>query len=398
MFGFFSKLLYTIMYNVAIRWSREVLRAVEEVILKLSHKEVLEMIFFHGKKDKSLAIPPLLYYFIIIGSIIILFLLISNLIIAYLNSEATTKKQKIVESFKNSIRAALVLVAMPILFLIILLIFGIFQEVLSYGTTKFSDNKYSSFTDMVHQLGWVNGKSGEPSWSDLGDGYNPLIALVGFIFLALNLFNIGKQLITKSLELFLYYFIGPFVAAKMSYDYGKSFNKWRDEVINKFLLILAIILPIAITMSSINYLIKVIDNASGQLPIVGNLQKSIIKLLIIIISLGFMTTASELIINVLGENDDGSRKSILKEKIQNAFNRIKKSRKSDSQPQSMVPNRGPATILSPTANNRPVNKLAATSINASPVKRYAINTAINTLSQSNNNSNAKFQKNLIDDK
>lgn len=402
MFWIFTRIFYTLLYNITIRWQKFVLEALEQVVFKFSNKEILYYIMFKDKNSNSLGMPPLLYYLSIISITLVSILLISNLIIAFVSTNADTKKQRIIESFKNSFKGTILIISVPILFFIFLLVFGIFQDLLTNGVNTYFDKKGSSFTQMVHDLGWIEqGKRGTPSWKELDDEYNPIITIFGFIFLAINLFRIAKQVISATLELLLYYFMGPFVAAKMGHDFGKSFNSWRDKVINKFILILGIIFVSSITISTINVLSDAISNGLINSFIGQSMQKAIIKLIIIVVGLYFITTANETFISILGESDGGEKKSIIKENLQKAFNKMT-NRKKDSpnnsgQHMPKMPFNSPGKLpwAAEPSNNFAVNALNKfPPISSNPIKSQVSNAVIKTITQPSTKNNDKFNKSL----
>lgn len=399
MFWIFTRIFYTLLYNITIKWQKTVLEALEKVVFKFSNKDILYYIMFKDKSTNSLGMPPLLYYLSIISITLISILLISNLVIAFISTDAETKKQKIIESFKNTFKGTALIIAVPVLFLVFLLVFGVFQDLLTNGINSHFNKDNNSFTQTVHDLGWLNdGSQGTPAWDDLGDSYNPIITIFGFVFLAINLFRIAKQVISATLELLLYYFMGPFVAAKMGHDFGKSFNSWRDKVINKFILILGIIFVSSITISTINVLSEAISSGLINSFIGEGMQKSIIKLIIIVVGLFFITTANECFLSILGESGDGEKKSIIKENLQKAFDKISK-RKNESpnkfgqitsfnSPVKMPWSQGPTN--NPIANG--LNKFPP--ISSNPIKSHVSNAVIKSITQPSNRNNDKFQKSL----
>lgn len=402
MFWIFTRIFYTLLYNVTIRWQKLVLEALEKVVFKFSNKDILYYIMFKDKTNNSLGMPPLLYYLSIISITLISILLISNLVIAFVSTDAETKKQRIIESFKNSLKGTVLIISVPILFFIFLLVFGVFQDLLTNGVNSYFDKKNNSFTQMIHDLGWVDdGKQGTPAWDDLGKGYNPIITVFGFVFLAINLFRIAKQVISATLELLLYYFMGPFVAAKMGHDFGKSFNSWRDKVINKFILILGIIFVASITISTINVLSDAILNGLINSFIGDAMQKAIIRLIIIVVGLFFITTANETFISILGESDGSEKKSIIKENLQKEFNKMSNGKKeSVNKSGQYMPNMpfnssGKMPWAPEPSNNLAVNALnKLPPISSNPIKSQVSNAVMKTITQPNSKNNDKFQKSL----
>lgn len=320
MTGFFMKLTYLIIYNIFVVWPMRILEGVETMTMKLSSQELLNFILFNdNNNDNKFQIPILLFYFSIAAVFLILILFIANFISAQATADPTTMKQKIVDSSKNSIKGGILIVVIPMLFLIFSLTIGVFQNILSFGINKVNnvENSTKGITQIIHDIGWIAGtkKSGSPGWNDFDGNYNPIIVIFGMIVFAINLAKLTMILLMRLLELVLLYFISPFIAAKMSSDHGASFHKWKEITISKFLIVLGIILAISISMTTINSLVKAVDNDTFKSITTTNIQKMTLKLSFVLAGTTFMFVAHKYISLLSGNEVITSQGSSFASKI-----------------------------------------------------------------------------------
>lgn len=299
--GFFTKLFYTLIYNIFIAWPKVLIEATERIVFKLSSSELLDYVLLGGNENK-LGMPPLLFYLSIIAGILIIVLIIGNFIAACLSLESVTMKQKLVQSFKNGFKGAGVIIIIPLLFLVFNFIIGIFQNLLVYGTNKFNnpDTNKGTITQMIHDMGWIGQGKGIPGWSDFEGNYNPIIVVFGLVFFFINLFKLGMILIMRLFEIIMLYMLSVGVASKMTIDGGGALVRWKELVVSKFLMALGIVLAVAVTFTTINLLSNAVDN--NQFNFITNLsvEKVALKLFIVLAGTTFMLFAHQYIAMITG--------------------------------------------------------------------------------------------------
>jgi hypothetical protein len=279
-----------LIYIVFVQWPKVIMGALEKLVMSFVDQSLLDHVFSVGvaKETASFKMAPLLLFFAIVAGIVagivIIVSLISNFITAQLSVEPITMKQKVVDSIKNSAKAAAVIVAIPILFFIFKFIVNMFQEILNFGFKNIQEDSLyqNTMINIIHDMGWIKNKiTGEPGILDVGGNYNVILPIVGFAFC---MGKLGLLLITRVFRLVFLYMLAPFAASKMTTDGGRTFHLWKEEVINNFILVLGMFLAITITRSEIFLLIDFVDGGKMKFGDEEGIYiaKAVIKLIIII--------------------------------------------------------------------------------------------------------------------
>ncbi|WP_342189935.1 Mbov_0396 family ICE element transmembrane protein [Spiroplasma endosymbiont of Dilophus febrilis] len=315
-----------LIYIVFVQWPKVIMGALEKLVMSFVDQSLLDHVFSVGvaKETASFKMAPLLLFFAIVAGVVIIVSLISNFITAQLSVEPITMKQKVVDSIKNSAKAAAVIVAIPILFFIFKFIVNMFQEILNFGFKNIQEDSLyqNTMINIIHDMGWIKNKiTGEPGILDVGGNYNVILPIVGFVGFAVCMGKLGLLLITRVFRLVFLYMLAPFAASKMTTDGGRTFHLWKEEVINNFILVLGMFLAITITRSGIFLLIDFVDGGKMKFGDEEGIYiaKAVIKLIIIIAGLSFMLSSQKLI-NIITK---GTKSSDIGSVIKNFRNKVK---------------------------------------------------------------------------
>lgn len=232
--GIFRAVYYALIFPIL-----KLLNASSTVIEILSGKEIFDAIMFNQTNNNKVITVPLFFLIFTIAAVIILVLVfIINIIIA-MTKEELQFQERMINAIKNTGKAGIVLIGIPIFFFI-----------LNYAIDSFTKmilnlNSHSGEPHKLGNIAWESGfigniKVDKLEWQSREDQSLLVTAFVtGFMFYCI--FITGLAIVKRIFVLFFLYCISPWVAITFPIDNGKRLLVWKDLVIANFLSATAIL-------------------------------------------------------------------------------------------------------------------------------------------------------------
>lgn len=256
------EVFFNILYLIIIQPLLKIIDVATSIIQYVSN-EIFFDIIFGGKNNLSVSNIPIQFWgfcaaAIFIGMMIFMF---QFMLITF--QEDLAVKERIIKTTRNAGMAVIFTVLMPFGFLMFAIIMSWINEII----LLIFNGDEGGIASAIYKMGFMYNEDWlKPVPPDFAkpeslnmQNYNVIVVLITCFLMLYTIFMLGMGVVSKVFEIFLYFIIGPVLAATMINDGGQRLKSWKDGLIGKmmsaigailgymvFITIISIFLPFSI--------------------------------------------------------------------------------------------------------------------------------------------------------